>query len=93
MIRNFEYLTVFTSAPDVLPEQNDRYRIQPWKVNKIKAYKKVIFKKILGKFLKTTLKIWKRVKEIWKKFEYRGIVETFKNVFKKFWVNYNYSLE
>ncbi len=40
MIRNFEYLIVFTSAPDVLPEQNDRYWIQPWKVNEIKAYKK-----------------------------------------------------
>ncbi len=39
MIRNFKYLTVFTSAPGVLPEQNDRYRIQPWKVNEIKAYK------------------------------------------------------
>ncbi len=31
---------VFTSAPGVLPEQNDRYRIQPCKVNEIKAYKK-----------------------------------------------------
>ncbi len=41
MMRNFEYLMVFTSAPDVLPEQNDRYRIQPWKVNEIKAYKKI----------------------------------------------------
>ncbi len=39
MIRNFEYLIVFTSAPGVLPEQNDRYRIQAWKVNEIKAYK------------------------------------------------------
>ncbi len=39
MIRNFEYLIVFTSAPGVLPEQNDRYWIQPWKVNEIKAYK------------------------------------------------------
>ncbi len=39
MIRNFEYLVVFTCAPGVLPEQNDRYRIQPWKVNEIKAYK------------------------------------------------------
>ncbi len=39
MIRNFEYLRVFTSAPSVLPEQNDHYRIQPWKVNEIKAYK------------------------------------------------------
>ncbi len=38
MIRNFEYLIVFTSAPGVLPEQNDRYRIQPGKVNEIKAY-------------------------------------------------------
>ncbi len=28
-----------TSALGVLPEQNDRYRIQPWKVNEIKAYK------------------------------------------------------
>ncbi len=40
MIQNFEYLIVFTSAPGVLPEQNDRYRIQLWKVNEIKAYKK-----------------------------------------------------
>ncbi len=39
MIQNFEYLIVFTSAPGVLPEQNDRYRIKPWKVNEIKAYK------------------------------------------------------
>ncbi len=39
MIQNFEYLTVFTSAPGVLPEQNDRYQIQPRKVNEIKAYK------------------------------------------------------
>ncbi len=39
MIRNFKYLTVFTSAPCFLPEQNDRYQIQPWKVNEIKAYK------------------------------------------------------
>ncbi len=43
MIRNFEYLTVFTSAPGVLPEQNDRYQIQPWKVNEIKAYKNSIY--------------------------------------------------
>ncbi len=42
MIRNFEYLIVFTSAPDVLPEQNDQYWIQPWKVNEIKAYKKYL---------------------------------------------------
>ncbi len=40
MIRNFEYLIVFTSAPGVLPEQNDQYQIQPWKVNEIKAYNK-----------------------------------------------------
>ncbi len=39
MILNFEYLIVFTSAPSVLPQQNDQYRIQPWKVNEIKAYK------------------------------------------------------
>ncbi len=39
MIRNFEYLIVFTSTPGVLPEQNDRYWIQPWKVNEIKVYK------------------------------------------------------
>ncbi len=38
MIQNFKYLLVFTSAPGGLPEQNDRYRIQPWKVNEIKAY-------------------------------------------------------
>ncbi len=41
MILNFEYLIVFTSAPGVLPQQNDRYRIQPWKVNEIKAYNKI----------------------------------------------------
>ncbi len=41
MIRNFKYYIVFTSAPGVLPQQNDRYRIQPWKVNEIKAYKKM----------------------------------------------------
>ncbi len=40
MIRNFEYLLVFTSTPGVLPEQNDRYQIQPWKVNEIKEYSK-----------------------------------------------------
>ncbi len=39
MILNFKYLIVFTSAPGVLPEQNDRYKIQPWKVNEIKVYK------------------------------------------------------
>ncbi len=39
MIRNFPYLIVFTSAPGVLPEQHDPYRIQPRKVNEIKAYK------------------------------------------------------
>ncbi len=39
MFWNFEYLIVFTSAPGVPPEQNDRYWIQPWKVNEIKAYK------------------------------------------------------
>ncbi len=42
MIRNFEYLIVFTGAPGVLPEQNYRYQIQPRKVNEIKAYKKEI---------------------------------------------------
>ncbi len=40
MIQNFEYLIVFTRALGVLPEQKDRYQIQPWKVNEIKAYKK-----------------------------------------------------
>ncbi len=40
MIRNFEYLILFTSAHGVLPEQNDEYRIQPRKVNEIKAYNK-----------------------------------------------------
>ncbi len=40
MIRNFKYFIVFASAPGVLPEQNDWYWIQPWKVNEIKAYKK-----------------------------------------------------
>ncbi len=49
MIQNFEYV-VFTSAPCVLPEQNIRYRIQPWKVNEIQAYKKVH-----GQCLKTFL--------------------------------------
>ncbi len=39
MMQNFKYFIVFTSAPGVLPEQNDWYRIQPWKVNEIKAYK------------------------------------------------------
>ncbi len=42
MIRNLKYLLVFTSAHGVLPEQIDRYRIQPGKVNEIKAYKKRI---------------------------------------------------
>ncbi len=27
MIRNFEYLIVDSSAPGVLPEQNDQYRL------------------------------------------------------------------
>ncbi len=40
MIQNFKYFIVFTSTPGVLLEQNDWYRIQPWKVNEIKAYKK-----------------------------------------------------
>ncbi len=40
MIRNFEYLIVFPSAPSVLPEQNYQYRIQPRKVNEIKGYNK-----------------------------------------------------
>ncbi len=40
MIWNFKNFIVFTSAPSVLPEQNDQYRIQPWKVNDIKAYEK-----------------------------------------------------
>ncbi len=39
MIGNFKYFIVFTSAPGVLPEQNDWYRIQPWKMNEIEAYK------------------------------------------------------
>ncbi len=39
MNRNFKYFIVFTSAPGILPEQNDWYRIQPWKANEIKAYK------------------------------------------------------
>ncbi len=42
MIQNFKYFIVFTSAPSVLPEQNDRYQIQPWKVNEIKAYKNML---------------------------------------------------
>ncbi len=40
MIQNFKYFIVFSSAPGILPEQNDWYRIKPWKVNEIKAYKK-----------------------------------------------------
>ncbi len=47
MIWNFEYLIVFTSAPGVLPEQDDRYQIQPWKVNEIKAYKNKGLQKLL----------------------------------------------
>ncbi len=43
MIWNFAYFIVFTSALGVLPEQNDRYRIQPCKVNEIKAYKMLNF--------------------------------------------------
>ncbi len=50
MIRNFEYLIVFTSASGVLPEENDRYRIQPWKVNGIKAYKKQGFFGVFSEF-------------------------------------------
>ncbi len=42
-MRNFKYFIVFTSAPGVLPQQNDRYRIQPWKVNEIKAYKNMMW--------------------------------------------------
>ncbi len=45
MFRNFEYLIVFSSTPGVLPEQNDWYWIQPWKVNEIKAYKNRYFSK------------------------------------------------
>ncbi len=45
MIWNFAYLIVFTSTPGVLPEQNDRYWIQPWKVNEIKAYKKQVHRR------------------------------------------------
>ncbi len=43
MIQNFEYFMVFISALGTLPEQNDRYQIQPWKVNEIKAYKNVLW--------------------------------------------------
>ncbi len=47
MIWNFEYLIVFISAPGVLPGQNDRYRIQPWKVNEKKhRYKNTPFSPI-----------------------------------------------
>ncbi len=53
MIWNFEYFIVFTSAPGVLPEQNDRYRIQPWKVNEIGAYKKLINLELKEKKAKT----------------------------------------
>ncbi len=41
MIRNFEYLIVFTSAPGVLPEQNYRYWIKSRKVNEIKGIIKI----------------------------------------------------
>ncbi len=59
MIQNFEYLTVLTSAPGVLPEQNDRCQIQPWKVNEIKAYNKNDeFKKNEG--------YWKKLTAMWK---------------------------
>ncbi len=63
MIRNFEYLIVFTSVPGVLPEQNDRYRIQPWKVNEIKAYKKFMSMRVVFLKLKAlqVCKIWKNV--------------------------------
>ncbi len=50
MIWNFEYLIVFTRAPGVLPEQYERYWIQPWKVNDIKANKKTwVFYRSSGK--------------------------------------------
>ncbi len=49
MIWNFEYLIVFTSAPGVLPEQNDPYQIQPWKVNEIKVYKKGKLSEVWGR--------------------------------------------
>ncbi len=66
MIRNFQYLIVFTSAPSVLPEQNDPYRIQPWKVNETKAYKKwrtvnqsLYTIRSLSKFWQTSDTAWK----------------------------------
>ncbi len=59
MIWNFEYLIVFTSAPNVLPEQNDWYRIQPWKVNEIKAYKKERIPEMLLDFLLITDALFK----------------------------------
>ncbi len=55
-------MLVFTSAPGVLPEQNDWYRIQPWKVNEIKAYKnqkKIVF--LLSEDLTKKMKIKKNL--------------------------------
>ncbi len=59
MIWNFEYLIVYTSTPGVLPQQNDQYQIQPWKVNEIKAYKNI------EKFLENC----RNLKETGRKFE------------------------
>ncbi len=51
-------MIVFTSAPSVLPEQNDRYWIQPWKVNEIKAYKKMKDSSIL--WIDLSFEFWVR---------------------------------
>ncbi len=81
MIRNFEYLIVFTSAPSVLLEQNDRYRIQAWKVNEIKAYKNI---KNFENILETCKKLRENIRKIPCK-SFRKISKTG----KKFWRNYD----
>ncbi len=73
MTQNFEYLIVFTSTLGVLPKQNDRYRVQPWKVNEIKSCKKVLvlsnicrhFEKKLEKYSE---KIHKHFENLWENF-------------------------
>ncbi len=49
----FRIFDSFHKLPSVLPEQNDRYPIQPWKMNEIKAYKK---------YLTPVLTFWKNGK-------------------------------
>ncbi len=48
MIWNFEYLIVFTSAPSILPEQNDQYWMQPWKVKKARQIVYIPWQMSLG---------------------------------------------